>query len=249
MNIEIEIEKLNSIIEPLTKVTDEAIIRVNEDGLIATMSDKSRVSLIEARLNLRACKVWEVEEIHTLPLNLKKLQGYLKVCDSSDIVSLIHKDNKIIIKVKDELTKIELLLLDESNITQPEIPDLDYFVRIDVPFDKFKKGVKFSEKVSNEITFKTTDDGEKKRFMILSNDMGNKVELEFDDEYDLLATPPADEIHGESCFKVVNISSFINVIKAETIRIHTRESYPIRIDYQIEEGSITFLTAPRIDEK
>ncbi len=242
LDAEIKSEILKDLTEIVGTIVNEVKINVEEDGISLKAVDPAHVAMVEMHLNKDAFESYEAEETE-LGLNLNKIDQFLKLSGTGDVLSIEHleDENRLLLKV-DNITQ-KMPLLDTAGMTDPNVPQLDLPNTLKVEGKHLLKGVRASQNISDHIAITTNADG----FEIFSEEDEDVVRLSLTGD-DLLELNAKEEVR--SLFALDYFSDMVKCVKSDTVLdIELGADYPIKIQFSFADGDgdVRYLLAPRIE--
>jgi len=242
LNAEIKSEILKDLIEIVGTIVDEVKLNLDKEGVSLKAVDPAHVAMVDLSLNKDAFESYDAEETE-LGLNLSKIDQFLKLAGSGDIVTITHNEdeNRLIMEV-DNITQ-KMPLLDTAGMTDPNVPQLDLPINLTLKGKHLLKGIKASQNISDHISITASPDG----FEIISEEDEDMVRLK-------LSTDELDEIEANekvrSLFALDYFSSMIKCVGSNTpISMELGADYPVKMRFEFADGygNVIYLLAPRIE--
>lgn len=242
LNAEIESRILKDLVDIVGTIVDEVKINLKEDGLTLKAVDPAHVAMVELNLSSEAFNSFKATETE-IGLNLNKIDQFLKLAGSNDLVSIQHieEENRLLLEV-DNITQ-KMPLLDTAGMTDPSVPTLDLPINLKIEGKHLLKGVKASQNISDHIAITANPDG----FEIFSEEDEDMVRLSLSED-ELVELNAKQEVR--SLFALDYFSSMIKCVSSDTpLNIELGADYPIKIEFDFAdgEGNVRYLLAPRIE--
>ncbi|MFP4050602.1 MAG: proliferating cell nuclear antigen (pcna) [Thermoplasmata archaeon] len=242
LNAEIESRILKDLVDIVGTIVDEVKINLKEDGLTLKAVDPAHVAMVELNLSSEAFNSFKATETE-IGLNLNKMDQFLKLAGSNDLVSIQHieEENRLLLEV-DNITQ-KMPLLDTAGMTDPSVPTLDLPINLKIEGKHLLKGVKASQNISDHIAITANPDG----FEIFSEEDEDMVRLSLSED-ELVELNAKQEVR--SLFALDYFSSMIKCVSSDTpLNIELGADYPIKIEFDFAdgEGNVRYLLAPRIE--
>jgi len=242
---EITANKLQSTVSKLTALVDECKVRLDEDGLSIQAVDAANVAMVDVWLPKEDFEQYQADE-ELLGVNLLRL---------ADVVGMGNKDDTVTLELNEETRKLRieidglrytLSLIDPDSIHQePNVPELDN-AEYDVAGSELQRGVKAAGLVSDHMGFRsTTETGDGLEAFAEGDTDDVVVDMPFGDVYN-----PADE-EESSLFSLDYLDEMAKELPSdEDVRVELGDDYPIKFTTGLgEEGEMTYLLAPRIENE
>jgi proliferating cell nuclear antigen len=248
LRLEIEtddIRLMSNIFEALGAIVDEAIIIASPDALRASALDNSRIAMAEMFLPKEAFEVFKCEEEIEFGVNIKDMNTILGLASPGDSLKLTVTSNQINVALEGNATKrISLDLLDLGEANKRSITSsLPLSFRLSSKV--FANTIKTAELGGEAIELRADENG-----IVFKTESGSKhvsIELTKGSE----GLPEADynvPEEGITTYPFRYLKDFSKLTKAtEDLAIEFATKKPLKITYEIAEGYIIYLLAPRID--
>lgn len=248
LKVMVNANALMDFVKSVGFLTDEIKLNISDDGIKVRTVDPSHVCMVDVVLSPEMFDVLEISETREIGVYVDKLQSILKLAKktkkSPDVITLDITHN---VKYQVGYHDGEFNLVDHTGMSDPKIPDLKldskFQVRVKELAEFLKKAGDVSDaiqiKVSgNEVIFLAEGDTNKARLKL---PIGSKALPE-------LETP----VETKSIFSLEYLEHIVKAIKgsAEYVTISSGNNYPMRADYEVQDGrgKITFLLAPRLKD-
>jgi len=242
LNAEIKSEVLKELVEIVGTIVDEVKINLDEDGLSLKAVDPAHVAMVDLSLSKDAFESYEANETE-LGLNLNKVEQFLKLSGSGDIISIDHDEDENRLTMQVNSITRQMALLDTAGMTDPNVPSLDLPLNLKIRGEYLLNGVKASENISDHVSITANPDG----FEIFSEEDEDTVRLSLNED-DLEELSANEEVR--SLFALDYFSSMIKCVSKDAILdIELGADYPIKIEFGFAEGdgNVRYLLAPRIE--
>lgn len=225
-------------IEQISELVLEAKIKVNEFGLSIVAIDPSNVSMVALRVPKSSFKEFNVED-ESLGVNLDSLKKILKRCGKTGSLALSKNENMLEIRIDDKVKRNFNLNLIQVEGEEKEFPShLEYASKVEIKSEDLIDSIDDCAVISDALTFITKED----KFVVETKEM-NSARAEFSSD---LA-----KIEGEDSSSRYSIEYLQKFLKAgkffEKTILNFATDHPMRIDFNSEILSLSFLLAPRIE--
>ena len=242
LNAEIKSEVLKDLVGIVETIVDEVKLNLSSDGISLKAVDPAHVAMVDLNLGKEAFESFEAEEAE-LGINLAKIDQFLKLSSSGDLVKIEHneEENRLIMEV-DNITQ-KMPLLDTAGMTDPNVPQLDLPITLKLEGKHLLKGVKASQNISDHISIMAGPDG----FEIFSEEDEDMVRLSLSKD-ELSELNAKQEVR--SLFALDYFSNMIKCVSSDTIiDMQLGADYPVKMEFDFADGNghVIFLLAPRIE--
>lgn len=237
------------IVQVLTKISDEAPLKVTHEGLTCRVLSEDKTTLTSVVLSSTMFEDIEVEETQTFKVKTKDLVNVAKRATRNDVteIALDRANRMLIITLKDKKTGAERQFeIPVSFEVEGEVGEinLNYPVTFELLADDFKEVLSDLKLVGDEV--KITYSGGQVRFT--SESVGRAYEVIMEQDRPLIYLSASEE-PVSSVYAVDLLVPTMRVASASSVvRISFGESVPIQLKFDVKEGqgSITYWLAPRM---
>ncbi|GBF35844.1 MAG TPA: DNA polymerase sliding clamp [Methanothermococcus okinawensis] len=238
-------KEFKKIVEAMSNVVDEISFEVDEKGLRASAVDPSHVALVSIDIPREAFEEY-LADPHEIGVDLGVFKKIMKRAKSEEklILELDEEKNRLNIILENNATRKFSLSLYDVSSSNVKVPDLNYPNEIVIKAGAFKEALKDAELVNDHVTLQTDGEG---RFIVLSKGDVNQCETIFDESseavLDMRITEPV-----KSTFSLSYLEDITKAVSSDDIlHIHLGSDIPVKIEFNIADGKILFLLAPRIE--
>ena len=152
------------------QVIEEAVFRVNDDGLFMRSMDPSRVALLDLNIprdDFEEFQVYEESTEYVLGLSMDNLYKFLRRGNKSDSLALKINEgdpssdghsSTLKIRFEGDYVKTFEVPLRDVDIDEQEMPDLHHTVSMNISADIIQESVKDAGLVSDSLSFEGDDD-------------------------------------------------------------------------------------------
>ena len=234
------------LIATASNLIDEAAFKVTEEGISMRAMDPSRVVLIDLNLPESIFSKYEVEEPETIGVNMDHFKKVLKRGKSKDTLILRKGDDNFLeITFEGTAKRTFRLPLIEVEELELDLPELPFTAKVVVLGEVLKEAVKDASLVSDAIKFIATES----EFIMKAEGETQEVEIRLTLEDEGLLDLEVEE-ETRSAYGISYLSDMIKGIgKAEEVILRFGNEMPLQMEYYIrDEGRLTFLLAPRVEE-
>ncbi|BAA29756.1 DNA polymerase sliding clamp [Pyrococcus horikoshii] len=234
------------LIETASRLIDEAAFKVTEEGISMRAMDPSRVVLIDLNLPSSIFSKYEVDGEETIGVNMDHLKKVLKRGKAKDTLILRKgEENFLEISLQGTATRTFRLPLIDVEEIEVELPDLPYTAKVVVLGEVLKEAVKDASLVSDSIKFMAKEN----EFIMRAEGETQEVEVKLTLEDEGLLDIEVQE-ETKSAYGVSYLADMVKGIgKADEVTMRFGNEMPMQMEYYIrDEGRLTFLLAPRVEE-
>jgi len=238
-------KEFKKIIDAMSNLVDEISFEVDEKGLRASAMDPSHVALVSVDIPREAFDEY-VADPHEIGVDLEALKKIVKRAKSKEMLTLEldEERNRLNVILKNDATRKFSLSLYDVSTSNVKVPDLNYPNEIIMKAGAFKDALKDAELVDDHVTLKVDGEG---RFIVSSKGDVNQSETIFDENseavLDMRITEPA-----RSTFSLSYLEDITKAVSSDDIlHIYLGSDMPVKIEFNVADGKILFLLAPRIE--
>ena len=235
-----------SIITEVSNLIDEAAFKITKEGISMRALDPSRVVLVDLNLPAEIFSKYYIEEEETIGLNMDHFKKILKRAKSDDIL-ILRKGKDAFLKIIMQgiaTRKFELPLIEVEEL-ELDLPNLPFTAKAVILGEVLKEAVKDASLVSDSIKFIAKEN----EFVMRAEGETQEVEIKLTLEDEGLLDLNVEE-ETKSAYGVSYLADMAKGIgKADEVVLRFGNEMPLQMDYPIrDEGRLTFLLAPRVEE-
>lgn len=225
-------------IDLISELVLEAKMKVNEFGLSIVAIDPSNVSMVALRVPKSSFREFDVGE-ENLGLNLDSLKKVLKRCGKTGSLILSRNENMLDIKIEDKIKRSFSLNLIQIDGDEKEFPShLEYKSKVEINSDDLIDSIDDCAIISDAFSLSTKEG----KFIVETKEM-NSARAEFSSD---LASIEGED--SRSRYSIEYMQKFLKAGRAfEKTTLNFSSDHPIRVDFNSDALSLSFLLAPRIE--
>lgn len=240
----IEASRLQDTLDAVGVLVDEMRLHVEPEGIEIRAVDPANVAMIDLELAVQAFESY-VGTGRTLGVNVERLQEFLGMADSDDLVKLEFDSDARRLNLEIDGLDATFALIDPDSIRQePDIPELDLPVRATIEGRDLSRGVTAASMIDDHIELGADPEAD----LIYVNAQGDTddihLELDSDDYISLDASEDASSLFG-----LDYVTDIEGPIPADAeVTLNLGSEFPVKIDVQIADGhaSVLYMIAPRV---
>jgi len=236
---------LKQSLDAIAELITDAEFVVNEYGLSLKAIDPSQIALVVYNLPRDSFEDFKITGQKKLGLNIPSLQQIIRRAKPEDKVILEVGTNKRFNVTLQGTTKrsFSINLLDLSNSELPN-PSINYDVFIKVRAPVLADGVKDAALFASYLTLKIDNEN------IIISTTSTKGEL--NSETSLTSVEVLDKDIKNEARSIYSIDFLESLLKGATndteLEIYLKTDAPLKLKYKIQESTIQYFLAPRIEE-
>ena len=239
-------KSFKSSIDAIVTLIDEGEFQLTENGLVLKAMDPSQIAMVSFSMPKSAFEKYEVSETDTkIGLNLE---------DLAKVMSRVRGDEKLVIKLDESKARIILLfkgkttrrfvipLLDIGS-SAPREPSIEFESKLKFSGNFFKEALKDTGLVSSHVVLSAMSDA----FVIEANGDKGEVSVRAEKDSDQLFdyTVKSD---SRAMYPLDYLNDLLkNTDAATTVDLELRTDAPLRISFKVDDATITYYLAPRIE--
>lgn len=227
--------------DAISSIVDEVQIEVDSDGLRLNAIDRSHVTYVHLELKESLFDVYECDKPIKLNLDTEELMKVLKRSKSDDVMELTVDAGSLIITFEGAVKKTFKVKLIDLEYDTPAQPQIEYPININIPITTLKEAIQDIEIVADRVLFDVDED---------------KLTLEAVGEF---SDAKVEYLHGEkitetakAIYAIENIKEMLKAEKfADNTYVQFGDDMPLTLVLELlnNEGELSFLLAPRIEEE
>ncbi|HIQ03538.1 MAG TPA: proliferating cell nuclear antigen (pcna) [Desulfurococcales archaeon] len=231
------------IIEALSKIVDEALMKITSEGVELKAMDPAHVSLLHLKFPPEAFEEYSVEGEYKIGFNTANILKLLKRGKKGDRLELsVEEDMFRIALIGAAIRAYKIRILD---IPEAEIPEatLEFDVSASIISDPLKNALKDAEAVGDTVEFSAENEEE-----LIIRGKGGEMETEtrISRESGALISLNVKNA-AKSEYSLEYIKNVIALTKvADTVTLEFSNNMPLKLDFAIPgEGRVIYLLAPK----
>ena len=227
--------------DAISSIVDEVQIEVDSDGLRLNAIDRSHITYVHLELKETLFDIYECDKPIKLNLDTEELMKVLKRSKSDDVMELTVDEGSLIITFEGAIKKTFKVKLIDLEYDTPAQPQIEYPVNISRPISTLKEAIQDIEIVADRVSFNVDEDN---------------LTLEAVGDF---ADAKVEYLHGEkisetakAIYAIENIKEMLKAEKfADNTYVQLGDDMPLTLVLELlnDEGELSFLLAPRIEEE
>jgi len=234
------------LIDTASNLIDEAAFKIAEEGISMRAMDPSRVVLLDLNLPASIFSKYDLDGEETVGVNMDHFKKVLKRGKGKDILVLRKgEENFLEITLEGTAKRTFRLPLIEVEELELDLPELPFTVKAVILGEVLKEAVKDASLVSDSIKFIAKEN----EFVMRAEGETQEVEIKLTLEDEGLLDLNVEE-ETKSAYGISYLADMAKGIgKADEVVLRFGNEMPLQMDYPIrDEGRLTFLLAPRVEE-
>lgn len=229
-----------TIFKSISSIIDEVILECDEEGIRLRSLDRSHITFIGLELKNELFTEYICDTPEKISIDTTEFMKVLNRCKNNDVLGLTTDEGNLIITFAGDATRTFRIKFIDLEYESPQPPSVEYNTCVELPTDILTDAMADIEIFGDKITILTDED------YIMFNNEGEFGDTEM--KY----------LHGqtinESTRSVFALEKLKDIMKAskisDMIDLYLGDDKPLTIDFEIgnDEGKLSFLLAPRIDD-
>lgn len=227
-------------VDAIAALIDEGTFEFTESAMSLKAMDPSQIAMVDFEMAKKAFKAYDVSQKQSIGIDFSELSRVMRRAHPEDSITMELKGNKLEIHY-DGKTKRKFLLPLIDATAHPNKPKIEFDVKIKVPANDLKEVLADVELVSNYVVFEANE----KSVEISSESESGKAEISLpkDAVLELKATKAARAMFPLEYLKNMTRNTDVSTV----IEINLKKDNPMKMEYAIGEGKVTYFLAPRIE--
>jgi DNA polymerase III sliding clamp (beta) subunit (PCNA family) len=235
------VDVLRKYVDLIGAINDDIIFEVDGNGMSVTSVDKSRVAMINAKINPDAFGLLP-DEPTKFAVDLVKFRRAINLGKKDDTVAITTEDGTLRLKIGTNLS-MTIRQLPIDRINTPRIPDIAYKSEFGIQASELSRIVKATDGVAPALTFKITH----KEITLSAEGDTDSVSMSMDNE-NIEFLEPSEEGYA-STVGLEYLQAISKVMSgSDTVKIQLAQDYPVTFALDTGDIDATYVIAPRIDQ-
>jgi len=231
---------LSDLVSIISELVSEVRLKITKDGLAVTAIDPANVAMVHFKVPAELFSQFEIEKDEILGINLENLRSVLKRCNLGSTLTLGKEGNLFRLTIYDKIKRDFSLALIDIEGEEKELPNWEFKSVIKMESQEFVEVIEDCQVVSDACTFSATPN----LFVVEATGL-NSAKAEFSsDEVEIYSDI------SQARFSLEYLSKFAKGSKISSRAIISfSNEHPMRIDFPTGNVMLSFVLAPRIEEK
>lgn len=251
LEAEIRCERLQEFVSAIDAIVDEAVVRIDEDGISASAVDPANVAMAEATLSADAFESFDGREA-ALGVDIPRLRTVLGGYDDEALVTLrMDEEAKKLGLASGDYSYTYACIHPDSIRTEPDIPELDLSTTLEIGGDQLSHAVEYFDEFATHVDMGYSPDGNE-FYMKADSDKGT------DDADFRLGREDLEYVRGGESSSLFSLDYFTDLTEeipdGRTVTVEVGQEFPMKMRFGIVpkedsthfHGDVVFMQAPRI---
>jgi proliferating cell nuclear antigen len=231
----------------ISEIVDEAIFRLEKDGIKLRAADRAMVAAVDFFLASTAFDSYEIDERRDIGLNIENFVSVLKRASAKDILILELKDSRLdVILQNSSRRKFSLPLLEISQEEVPQIEQLEFNSKITMDSDVLEESIKDAAVVSDSLLLEATPS----KFCLIAEGDISKAEVELEKGNESLIELATKDV-SRARYPLDYLKKMIKGKKiSDNVTLEFSTDYPLKLTFSVlDKCKLSFVLAPRVVEE
>lgn len=237
---------LKDTISIISELVNEAIFKINKEGIELVAMDPANVSMILFKLSSSIFTEYKIKEPIELGINLTDLKQILKRANTSDTVSLsmVGKGKLKIMFSGTTKRKFFLSIIDVDSKEQ-KVPELTFQAELKLDSKMLENAIKDADIVSDSLSFVV----EKDKLTVKAEGDLSQSEIEIPSGEDVSIVLNEDVEKLKSKYSIEYLKKMMSATKiSNNCEVKFGNEYPLWLEFnEPDKVSLSFILAPRVE--
>jgi len=242
-----DIDLLKAPLIAISEIVDEAVFRLEKDGIKLRAADRAMVAAVDFYLASTAFDSYEIDEPRDIGLNIENFVSVLKRASAKDTLVLELKDSKLnVILQNSSRRRFSLPLLEISQEEVPQIEQLEFNSKITMDSDVLEQSIKDAAVVADSLLLEATPS----KFSLIAEGDISKAEVELEKGNEALAELTTKDV-SKARYPLDYLKKMIKGKKiSDNVTLEFSTDYPLKLTFSVlDKCKLSFVLAPRVVEE
>lgn len=240
-----DVSAFKNMMEALSKIVDEALIKFTSEGIQLRALDPAHVSLISINIPSSAFEEYNVEEEARFGFITSNIMKLMKRAKKGDVLVIEVQEDNVSLELRGAV--IKRYTVANLDIAEVEIPEatLEFNVHATMIVDPLKNAIKDAEVVGDTLEVEAKSEDE----LILRGKGGESVtETRVSSTSGALISMTVKE-PSKSMYAIEHLKAILSLTKvADTVELQFSTNMPLRLSFNLPgEGKVDYLLAPKVE--
>ena len=241
-----DVDMLRNSIPAIAEIIDEAVLKVDKNGISMLAPDRTMVSVTDMKLLPTAFDEFSSDKEENIGVNLSHFESIIKRIGSGEKLTLESgKGNTLKIVAKGSGTRTFEIPMIEVTTEKPHIDQLAFDGSISINSELLEEGVADAEVIGDSVILEASAEG----FVIRAKGDVRSANLELKkDDKGLLKLETKKALKAQ--YPLEYLKKMVKAGKiAKNVTLEFSNDYPLRMTFKsIDKMSLSFILAPRVSE-
>ena len=226
-------------IDAIAVLIDEGTLQVTDEGLKVRAMDPSQIAMIDFEMPKSAYDEYKLAEPANIGVDFSELSKITKRAKAEDKIELtLDKQLKLVFRGK--TTRTFNIPIIEASSQPPKKPEIEFTAVAKLGANTLKDALSDAELIINHAALKMNGG-----FSIHSEGDTGSANIEFSKDM-ILSLDVKEE--SRSVFSLDMLADILKATDSTTVVVlKLKTDTPLKIEYEIGEGKVTYFLAPRIE--
>jgi len=243
----IRAEVLQTVVDQLLSVADEAILHLGREGLEVAVVDPANVATVFTEVDPGAFESVG-DGMFPIGLNMQRLDDYIDGASGSDPVTMGYIPETRMLNIQHTNVDVDMAAIDPDTIRkEPDVPQFDVSAEFTADSKEFVDALTNAELASDHVALEADVEG--RELVVLGEGDTDDVRTRFDEEKLL------DFNFEESVQALYTLDYFLDITRTvpggTELTCKYGDEFPIKMTYDFADGygEMTIMLAPRIEAR
>ncbi|MFQ6050667.1 MAG: proliferating cell nuclear antigen (pcna) [Candidatus Hydrothermarchaeota archaeon] len=240
-----DIKTFRLVIDAISQIIDEGAFHITEEGIKVRAMDPPHVAMIMLDLHKEAFDKYEIDEERVIGLDLERLKTILRRAQPEDLLKIESDEKKNLFTLTFEGASRRSFTLPLLDMPESEfkVPNLEFDAFVEIRSEVLKNAINDARIVGDLLVFEVDSE---KLSMRSWGDLG-ELDIELDRESEGLIDLDVKK-NAKSMFNVDYLQNMmVPVPTTDTVKLSLGTDLPLELRFDIPNGNITYLLAPRVE--
>ncbi len=230
----------------ISELIDEGNFRLTKEGIKFTAADRAMVSVADYFLSSSAFDSYDIDEDHTMGLNILNFLSVIKRAGAKDKVTFELDGAKLKVVIDGasrRMFSVPILNLGDEDI--PPISQLDFKSKVVIKSDVVNNGIDDADIIGDSVIMCIGPE----KFSMMSEDDVKRTELEMDkgNESMIEIVAPSEM---RSKYALDYLRKMMKGSKmSDIVTLQHGTDYPMKIEFAVgDKSKLSYILAPRVTE-
>jgi len=240
-----DVSSFKNMIETLSKIVDEALIKFNSEGMQLKALDPAHVSLIAINIPSSAFDEYDVEEEVKFGFITSNLMKLMRRAKKGDILVLEILEDRVQLEFRGPVVKRYITA--NLDVAEVEIPEsaLEFNVQATLIVDPLRNAIKDAEVIGDTLEIEAENEEE---LIFRGKGAESVTETRVSSESGALIGMTVKS-PSRSLYAIEHLKSIVSLTKvADTVELEFSSEMPLRLSFSLPgEGKVEYLLAPKLE--
>ncbi len=229
---------LYEVVGIISELVLEVRLNASKEGLSILAIDPANVAMVLFSMPASAFSRLDVDKPEVLGVSLESLKAVLRRIRAGSVLTITKAENELKLEIEDKIKREFNLALIDIETTEKPVPNLEFTSKIEMASQDFSEVIEDCSVVAESCSFIS----EPNVFVIEARGNLNSFKSEFKDGINIESEKSVSKYSLEYLQKMIKASRL-----SEKACINFSTDYPLRLDFNNNLVSLSFILAPRVE--